>query len=194
VKPQTLLTLSAFVGALLVLAAYFDAAARHDEAAVRGAWLEVAPQACAALAVLGVAWARARPPHAAIALALANGAMTAQLTHLVLVFTAPLASGEPALARVWAALDVAGLFLVPFLALLLTQRPMTRPALLRSVQALAILAALVSARQLANAVRDPGALRIAGALVGIVAMIGAVRVAQRLTSRSARGGPSSRRA
>lgn len=189
VKPQTLVTLGAFLGATLVLAAYYDAGARGDEAVVRGAWMAVAPQLCALVAVAGIALARARPPRAPEGLALANAAITAQLTHLVLVFMAPLRPDEAGLSRLVCALDIGGLALVPFLALLLGQRPMARPRLVRAVQLLAVLAALVSARQAALATLAYSPLRLAGAAMALAAMLLCVRLAQRLVPRR-RGSPA----
>lgn len=193
VKPQTLVTAGSFVGALLVLAAYYDAAARGDEAAVRGAWMDVAPQLCALLALAGVAYARRRADRQAQGLALANAALTALLTHLVLVFMAPLRAEEPAISRLWAALDIAGLFLVPFAVLILTQRPMRLPTLVRAVQLLAVLAALVSARQAANLVTGFTPLRLVGAALALIAMVASVRVAQRLVPRKRRGSATANR-
>lgn len=185
-RPESLVLLAAFLGAGVVLAGFADEARRGNEVAVRYAWMALVPGLCAALAAGAAWWARRRADRAPQALALANAALTAMLTHGTLTVTVPLQPGEPALARLWPALDIAGLFAVLFGTLLLAQRPMTRPRLVRAVQALAVLAALLSARLVAQAVRDPSVLQVVGAALGVGAMIACVRLVQRLVPRRAR--------
>gem|GEM_PF-5912172 len=181
-----MLLLAALAGAGLVVAGFTDEAARGSEAQVRGRWMDAVPQLCAAVAALAAWWTRTRGDRAPWAFALANAALTAILTHATLALTVPLAPGEPPLAKLWTTLDLAGLFLVPFATLALAQRPLTRPRLVRAVQAVAVLAALVSARQVANAVQAPDALRLLGAALGVGAMIACVRLGQRLVPRRRR--------
>lgn len=181
-RPERLVFLAAFVGAGLVLAGYYDEEARGRGFEVRHLWMALVPQACAALAAAGL-WLARRPPRAAWGLALANAAFTASLTHLTLIFTVTLGPEEARGASWVPALGVAGFLAVPFATLFVTQRPMTRRPLFALVQAIAILAALLSVREIFDVARGFSALRLVGAILGVGAMVSLVRLTQRLAPR-----------
>ena len=181
VRPETMLLLAAFAGAALVLAAYTDESRRGADVEVRHGWMDVVPQLCALAGVGGLALARRRADQAARSLALTNAAFTAMLTHATLVLITLQAPSEGRFAKLEPILVIAWFLALVLLLLLATQRPMVR--LVWAVRAIAALAAILSVWQIVHVASGVTALRLVGGAVGLVALVSAVRVAQRLAPR-----------
>jgi hypothetical protein len=183
VRPETILLLAAFAGAALVLAGYVDESRRGADAEVRHAWMDLVPQACALAGVGGLALARRRADKAAYALGLTNAAFTAMLTHATLALTTIQAPSEGSVAKLEPTLVIAGFLGLVLLLLFATQRPMPRPRLAWVVRGIAALAAILSVWQILRVASGVTAWRVAGALLGLAALVSAVRLAQRLVPR-----------
>lgn len=175
---------AAFLGAGALMVAYAIEAARGTEVQVRLGWIAIVPQVLLGITIAALGLSVQRP--SGWGTDLANFAITGLCTHLFMVIQLPLASSEVAGAQVWASLDIIGWALPGILLLLLIQLPMPNERRRVVLGAMALVALVMVGRVGFELVREPTVFRGAGAFLGVLSCVAALRIASPLVPRRAR--------